>query len=961
MIKHIFSTLLLVLLFTSARGQTWQELFEQGSKQPDAESAIPFIEKALLQAEVEFGSADQAYWQSFGYLISLYRAVNKYEELSVLLAGGLEKFEANFGKEIRDYRVLLSNLGSLYMTMGQYEKALRIQQDVMAHADKYLSKDDPEYGICLSSLAMAYRSNGLYNQSLPLLEQALVIMGNQHPYYLFMLNELANIYANLGQYEKAKLSYEEVLQGVNVSDDAALYIKTVNNLAFVYERMGQYERAVHFYRQSLDKQAELSGNNNAEYGTILSNLAIVLMRMGEYEQALPLLQEALAITGTTLGEGHPYYSNRLSNLGNLFEKMGQNDKALQLMQDAVDNAAETLSQNHPNIGAYLYYLGKIYAKIGQFDKAVPLLHAAADNIRNALGRDHSSYRDVLDQLSFAYAHTDRLGPAEQFADTALQLTQQLIGRAVRYSSESDLAELQAQENQPLREIPSWMHSGRFSVGISQLVCNDILFQKGFLLDAAMRLRRLSAVTPEADSLADLLRSYRVQLSKEYVKPVAERSGVDELEEKANAVEGILSRTVAGYADASRQVKWEEVRDALKPGEAALEFIHFPLLFPEKTDGIRYGALLIKPGDTSPRYIPLFDAAELNHLLADRIERKEEYVNKLYASAQRGLIPAGEKTISLYELIWKPIEAAGLEGISTIYCAPSGILHRLNLAAISASVMSTLGNKFRFAMLNSTRQLVLPVPAATYNNMAVLLGGIDYGDGTDIASLDRSSVERWGMLEYTTFEVDEIAAILAQQAYTTQVLRGKDATEEAFKRLGAEGPSPRILHIATHGFFSPKPQPADSSSMNDSELAFKRSDLPLLRSGLILADGNYAWQQGRARMPAGEDGILTAYEISQMNFANTELVVLSACETNLGDIEGNEGVYGLQRAFRIAGARYLIMSIWKVDDKKTKVFMANFYRHLSVAGTTVPEAFRKTQLQLQEVYSHYDWAGFVLIE
>ena len=961
MIKHIFSTLLLVLLFTSAKGQTWQELFEQGSKQPDAESAIPFIEKALVQAEVEFGSGDQAYWQSFSYLISLYRAVNKYEESSVLLAGGLEKFEKNFGKDNRDYRVLLSNLGSLYMTLGQYDKALSTQQEVMAHADKHLRKDDPEYGICLSSLAMAYRNAGLYSQCLPLFEQALGILGDRHEYYFFMLNELANVYSNLGQYDKAKLSYELVLNQIDTSNDADLYIKTINNLAFVYERVGQYERAVQYYQQSLDKQGQLSGKNSAAYGTILSNLGSVLMRMGQYDEALPLLQEALEITGLTLGKGHTFYGNRLSNLGNLFEKMGQDDRALQLLQNAVENAEAALSRNHPNYGAYLYYLGRIYAKIGQYDKAVPLLQAAADNIGNSLGREHAKYRDVLDQLGFSYARTEHFGQAELLADTALRLTQQLIGRAVRYSSEEDLADLQAQENQPLREIPSWMHSGRFSVGISQLVCNDILFQKGFLLDAAMRLRRLSVVTPEADSLANLLKYYRIQLSKEYVKPLSERVGVAELEEKANTVEGILSRTVAGYADALRQVKWEEVRDALKPGEAALEFIHFSLLFPEKTDSIRYGALLIKPGDTSPRYIPLFEASALNPLLADRIERREDYVNKLYASSQRGLTPAGETPVSLHELIWKPIEAAGLEGISTIYCAPSGLLHRLNLAAIATSVMSTLGNKYHLAILNSTRQLVLPAPAVSRDNQAVLIGGVDYGEEADVASPERSSGERWEMLAYTSLEVDEIAATLQQQAYTTRLLKGKEASEEAFKQLGVKESSPRVLHIATHGFFSPKPQPADTAGAGGRELAFKRSDLPMLRSGLILAGGNYAWQHGRATAPNSEDGILTAYEISQMNFSNTELVVLSACETNLGDIEGNEGVYGLQRAFRIAGAQYLIMSLWKVDDKKTKVFMTNFYRHWLEEGMSVPEAFRKTQLQLQQVYSHYDWAGFVLIE
>ncbi|MBK9018430.1 MAG: CHAT domain-containing protein [Saprospiraceae bacterium] len=136
---------------------------------------------------------------------------------------------------------------------------------------------------------------------------------------------------------------------------------------------------------------------------------------------------------------------------------------------------------------------------------------------------------------------------------------------------------------------------------------------------------------------------------------------------------------------------------------------------------------------------------------------------------------------------------------------------------------------------------------------------------------------------------------------------------------------------------------------------------MIRSGLILAGGNYAWQTGKPLKPDMDDGILTAYEISQMNLANTELVVLSACETGLGDIEGNEGVYGLQRAFKIAGAKYLVMSLWQVPDQETSVFMTTFYKHWLEGKTTIPDAFRTTQEMRERFINPYQWAGFVLVE
>ena len=137
---------------------------------------------------------------------------------------------------------------------------------------------------------------------------------------------------------------------------------------------------------------------------------------------------------------------------------------------------------------------------------------------------------------------------------------------------------------------------------------------------------------------------------------------------------------------------------------------------------------------------------------------------------------------------------------------------------------------------------------------------------------------------------------------------------------------------------------------------------MIRSGLILAGGNYAWQTGKPFRDGLEDGILTAYEISQMNLSNTELVVLSACETGLGDIQGNEGVYGLQRAFKIAGVKYIIMSLWQVPDKQTSMLMTTFYKKWLEEKMSIPDAFHAAQKELRDIgLDPYQWAGFVLVE
>ena len=206
-------------------------------------------------------------------------------------------------------------------------------------------------------------------------------------------------------------------------------------------------------------------------------------------------------------------------------------------------------------------------------------------------------------------------------------------------------------------------------------------------------------------------------------------------------------------------------------------------------------------------------------------------------------------------------------------------------------------------------------------------------------------------------------MLQKRGFKTALQTGPAATEETFKQLGRTESSPRILHLATHGYFFPDPKVKSDSrqAMDGSSPVFKISDHPMIRSGLILAGANHAWKTGK---PLGnrEDGVLTAYEISQLDLRNTELVVLSACETGLGQIEGNEGVYGLQRAFKIAGAKNLIMSLWQVPDNQTLELMTYFYQKLLLEKMPVRQALRAAQAEMRrQRYEPFYWAGFVVVE
>jgi CHAT domain-containing protein len=262
---------------------------------------------------------------------------------------------------------------------------------------------------------------------------------------------------------------------------------------------------------------------------------------------------------------------------------------------------------------------------------------------------------------------------------------------------------------------------------------------------------------------------------------------------------------------------------------------------------------------------------------------------------------------------------------------------------------------------------------------LFVGGVDYdytetatkkADSNTIAYLDTNNIkglrasksrgESWNYLPGTLMEINQLQNIIKTHENEISTLTGNKATETNFKKLS--GNSPNIIHIATHGFFfenqNIKPRYGMSLSTEDQ---YRLAEDPLLRSGIMMAGANYAWKHGSNPME-DDDGILTAMEISNLDLSDTDMVVLSACETGLGDIDGSEGVYGLQRAFKMSGVNIIVMSLWQVPDKETAEFMTMFYSKWK-ASNNVREAFNITQRSMQHKYKKEPekWAAFVLFE
>lgn len=448
------------------------------------------------------------------------------------------------------------------------------------------------------------------------------------------------------------------------------------------------------------------------------------------------------------------------------------------------------------------------------------------------------------------------------------------------------------------------------------------------------------------------------------------------------------------------LQWQQVRAGLSDNEVAIEFVSF---LDQATNTKRYGALVLKKDYKIPRYVALCTQNDLSELLQKNGLDEEFYQQNLYYPT------ADNDTPTLFDLVWKPLEPL-LKNTKKIYYAPSGDLHRLNIAAISKSAQTTpLHNQYEFIRINSTRSLIntyslegkaalpeIKLPCffnkapvskdltarffgnievdyydpsnVTQGKRAVLFGNIDYDmDSVDIRNSNTKKplpiistkqpkqrqigkTSNWDVLYGTKTEIDVIHDKLTKSSYKVNMYEGVAASEKAFKLLGQQEESPRIIHIATHGFFL-------------ADTTLQDADNQMNRSGLILAGANYAWKNGMPRK-GKEDGILSAFEISIMNLQNTELVVLSACETGLGYIENNEGVFGLQRAFKRAGVKNLLVSLWSIPDNATQELMTRFYQNCLEKDMSMRDALKAAQqwMSTQENYNNpYYWAGFVLLE
>ena len=863
-----------------------------------------------------------------------------------------------------------------YFELGEYAKAIEVGTQSLNISKQVLGESHPDYAASLSNLASYYSGLGDYTKAVELGTQALNVLkqalGETHPGYATSLSNLAIIYSNLGDYTKA---VELGTQALNIRKQVLAethpdYATSLNNLASYYSDLGDYSKAVELGTQALDIRKQVFGESHPDYAISLSNLASYYSGLGDYSNGVELGIQALNILKQTLGESHPDYAISLSSLAVDYFYLGDYSKAVELGTQALEIRKRVLGESHPDYAASLSSLASYYSYLGEYSKAVELGTQALNIRKQVLGETHPDYSNSLHNLARFNYLAGNYGEAYKLLNNNSQHCKEIVLHQFKGATSKERLNLWKKYGEEFAYLPMFCLKARAYESVGEVYDNSALFAKGLLLNAETSLRDL--ILESGDTAAvkqfEAMQMTRMTLNRQYEKPIAERKlNCDSLENVAEQMERELVQSSKAYGDFTRNltISWKDVQKGLSDADMAVEFISFPKFGVDtilEREGVQYVALTLKKGYDKPKMITLFEESEL-----DAIPENRWYVDT-----------------ALCHLVWGQL-GDELRGVKNVYFSPAGVLYNIGIEHLPCSATENMGERYNMFRLSSTRELAIGREQPSAKSSA-LYGGLQYYvPPTELLAYNQKKGYSWRTasrdvfepLPETKTEVENISALLKGHNYDAPAIyAGDEGTEESFKALS--GKRTRIIHLATHGCYI-TPDEADRQRKSDMQqrLAILRvgndkalgteEDEALTRSYLAMSGGKMCWTSDT--IPEGlDDGLLTAQEISRLDLRGCDLVVLSACETGLGDIT-SEGVMGLQRGFKKAGVQSIVMSLWKVADRPTQEFMTEFYRHLT-AGEGKRASFLAAQRFLKEKYPtnlpNDDgrppyWASFIILD
>ncbi len=900
---------------------------------------------------------------------------------------------------------LMVSLAKMQTYAGDYKTAELNTDEALKLIRRDGEKKSYEFVNALNSAALIYGTMGIYNKAERLLSRGESISrkleGGDREIRLQSIEDLAFLYTRIGNYSETEFLLKEVIEARKqiYGSNSRKLIKAYNALGVLYMIRGEYPEAEKNIRTSLDICKVVYGENSLIYADNLGALVEFYKEIGNYQAGLQHLDNIFKIRTQKLQQGHILFSEVYRDYGLLHYHLGSDlNRVEQYFQQARQIVQTTFDQTHPSYAEAIKNLGFLYAERGEYDRALPLLTQADEIWTNALGNKNKSSGEVARLKGDIYADQEKFELAEEEYEKSSKYFRKIFSKqhpdylnalsklAQVYYINGELNKVESILSETTEAYLEYTRiyfptlseeeKANFWAKIKKdfefynTVAVDFQFDKpkylenmydfalatkSLLLNSSIKTR--NAILNSGDTtLIALFEEWLEQ--KEFLTSTLSRSdeelaedgiSIDDIKDDISRLEKELSEKSTDFAQTfeNEVYTWDDVRKALNDNEAAVEIVRYREFDKEfSEEKVRYAALIVT---TETRKNPTLVL----------LENGNDLENKFFTLQRNSVKFKLEDKLS-YLNYWRPI-ASAIGNKDVIYVSPDGIYNQINLEALMMDDGQYVIDKQNVRIVNSTKALPInrskeakkAEKADKTELNAMLFGNPEYYSSGKVSVSEATGTNQKVIpqLPGTEREVTIISDLLKNQGWKASTYIGTEASEDAIKKAD----NYKLLHIATHGFFD-----EEEKKVTDRFSLFEE-DNPLERSGLLAKGGGDVLLEASDKNYNINDGILTAYEAMNLNFDNTELIVLSACETGRGEIKQGEGVFGLQRSFLVAGADAMIMSLFQVSDEVTEKLMTEFYKHWIEQKREKREAFNLAQKAVKaEFKDPIYWGAFIMI-
>ena len=902
----------------------------------DLDGSVHTAEEAVEISQAEGSLEDIHTAQYCNTLARGLQLQGRYEEAAALYSKAIGLSTPSLGQNHPNLTAFYNNLGNVYSDMGRFDEALASYEKALTIREEQLGPDDPRTARALNNVALVYYNTGQYAEAESRYRRALDIfrakLGPRHEYVGAMNMNLGALYLDQRRFADAeavliegKSIFEELDPGGHPQIAGIL-----KNIAIVARSTGREDEAERYLNEALRLNTDRFGERSPQTASTLNSLGVLAYSRGDLAVSSTYLMRALAIELEVYGDSHPEVAARLLNLAELRSQQEDPVAADSLFEQATNIWTAVYGPRNRWVAEAWERRATSLRRRGENSRAWDLL-TKAFNIRLTLFTQNARVLSEPDALAYS---------------TFLRHTTDLL-----------LSGWQDLESTPARD---------------SVVARVVFSSKAKVWDELTRRSKKWQQTADSVSisLAEKIRSTRWQLARAYVAGPSEsqpayRTLLDSLAQRAEEYESAL---------AGRSFEYRKMLEASYPnakllatrlpkGTALLDYLRYQYRPANKGAPVPYYLAVVLQGENL-QVVSLGPAGPID----DQVEKLRQHIQAVAEFG--GPLPGDVEDYrriarDLYSKILAPASALILPGVHLLL-APDGPLCVVAWGGLVVDSASYLVEHHDITYLGSGRDL-LPSQAPSPSKSGLLaVGYVDFDAGSEMVPVAGESRSRSigrapvSPLEGTLEEVKSIAALWTRtHGEPAELLLGADATETAFKN---KAPHHRVLHIATHGFYTnPRPE-IETYDLIDFAFERKTTDNPLLRSGLYFAGVNS--QTEGAGEAAYDDGVLTAMEVSALPLTGTDVVVLSACETGLGTVLEGEGVFGLRRAFHLAGVQTVVGSLWRISDSRTAELMRSLYQ---TTGLSMDERLLKYQRELLASLRQADlpdhpffWAPFVAV-